>query len=113
MATKTAKHREKRKPKGKAKATRIEQQYIGDMAPEKNKKVHPLALEFLERSDDYKAAKKKVDDAHDELFYAMQDEGLEIYKYETIMVRISVDKKAKAKRIPPETVSANGDAVSA
>lgn len=85
-----------------------EQQYLPDMAPVKNRKVHEKAKRYVARRNERIAASEEEKSAHDNLLAAMQSENLEDYVYGDLEVHIDNKQKCKVKDRSSSTEE-NGD----
>lgn len=103
MATKT----KAKKPRRQRKTGPVDE-FLPGMAPEKNQKVHPLALRYAARRDERIEANVAEKDAHDTLLLAMIEEGLSVYKYGNLRVFVDDHKKCKVLTDAAPTAEANG-----
>ncbi len=75
-----------------------EQTHIEGMAPEKNPKVHKLALGYVRARDARMEQLKEEIELKDRLLAAMEGEEMTAYEYDDINVIVSSDKTIKVKR---------------
>lgn len=73
------------------------QEYLPEMAPVKNDRVHKAALRYHKLILERKAAGEEENDAHTTLLATMLEEGLESYEYSSLSVHVDAHKKCKVK----------------
>jgi hypothetical protein len=76
-----------------------EQQFIPELAPEKNPKIHKLGLLFIEASENAALAAKAKKEAGLTLVFEMESQKVDRYVYGDLDLRCVQEHKAKAKRI--------------
>lgn len=88
----------KKKPAPKRGRQKGEQQHIPGVGPEKNKRVHPLAVDYVRKRDHRMELTKEEKAAQILLIDAMHDEGLQIYEYGDVSVELqSKGEKVKVR----------------
>ena len=76
----------------------VEQGFLPDMAPKKNKVVHAAALKYEAARNERMALTKDEKAKKDALLAAMNSEGLTVYEYGDLRVEIDATQKPKLMR---------------
>lgn len=79
-----------------------EQTHIPGTGPEKNARVHPLAVEYVRTRDSRMELLKEETELKDRLRDAMREEGIRVYEYDDINVVVTTSEEIKVKRAKVE-----------
>ncbi len=93
----------------KPRTRRVRQDYLPGTAPEKNARVHPLALNYADLRDERIAANKLEKEAHDTLLHTMLEEGLEVYEYGDLKVVVNAKRKCRVETKVHKLEESNGE----
>lgn len=85
---------EPKSPRGRKKG---EQTFIPGTGPEKNARIHPVAVEYVRVRDSRMDLTKEEVKLKDRLIALMHSEGLKDYCYDDINVILSSEEKLKVK----------------